>query len=122
MSEFLTEVLAAVSAPVEKEVTLHGKTGKVFFRRITAGERQQILKGQKVSRTSGGSTSFELDLALNEEQRQKLVLFSVCKSDGSPYFSDIKAVQKAEHEVVEALYNVAQSLDDEAATDDLGKG
>lgn len=120
MSDFLTDVLVSSTNVVAKEVTVHGKTGTVHFRRITAGERHQLLRGQKVAR-KGSETAFELDLALNEEQQQRLVLFSICHPDGKPFFKDIDAVRKADATTVQALYTVASKLDD-AEGGDAGKG
>lgn len=118
MSDFLADLLAGGKGIIQKEVTVDGKTGTVHFRRITAGERQQLLKGQKVSR-QGGATHYELDLALNEEQKHKLVLYSVVTAEGKPYFKDIDAVRSAEAKTVNALYKVAEELIQETA--DEGK-
>jgi hypothetical protein len=120
VSDFLNDVLAASKTLVEKEVKIGGKAGVVHFRRITAGERHQLLKGQKISR-QGGATSFELDLELNDDQQQRMVLFSVCKPDGTPYFANIEAVRKADSKTVQALYAVASSLDDGGEGDEPGK-
>lgn len=120
MSDFLAEVLDSQRAVLERDVTVGGKTGKVHFRRITAGERQRLLKGSKMTK-QGGTTSFEVDLALNEEQKHLLILFSVCKSDGKPYFADLDAVRKADSALVTALYKVASDLEDEGEEEEAKK-
>ncbi len=107
----LTELIAENKVAVEKQVAVGGKTVAVFFRRITAGQREQLLKGQKVSR-SGSETSFELDLALNEAQRQKFVLYTVCNADGTPFFKDVEAVRAVDSATVQALYAAASSLEE----------
>lgn len=117
MTDFLRELLEGGKAVVAREVKVGGKVGQVHFRRITAGERQALLRGHKVSRT-GGATSFELDLALNEEQQQRLVQFSVCKPDGTPYFKDVAAVSAADNATVKALYRVAAEVNGEQEGDD----
>lgn len=119
--EFLDSLLADRRQLIEREVKFAGgKVGKIFFRHITAGERYQLVKGQKLNRT-GGSTSFELDLALNEEQQQRLVQYAVVKADGSPYFKDLAAVKLADAAVVKTLAEVAASLDAEEEEAEPGK-
>lgn len=61
--------------------------------------------------------SYELDLALNEEQRQKFVQFTVCNADGTSYFKDIAAVQSVGSKIVEALYAAASGIDKEEDKD-----
>lgn len=100
-----------------KAQEIGGKT--YWFREITAGERLQLLKGQKVSR-QGNATSFELDLGQNEEQRQKLVLFSTCNENGSAYFANLQALQKESAKLVNKLYAQAEAVNSEE--DDPGNG
>lgn len=95
---------------VKKSAEVNGAT--YWFREITAGERLSLLKGQKISK-QGNATSFEFDLSLNEEQRQKLVLYSVCKEDGSAHFSDLKSLQHESARLVGKLYVIAEKVNDE---------
>lgn len=117
MSDFLSDVLEAGRAVIAREVTVGGKKGTVHFRRITAGQRQELLQGQKVS--AKAVSNFELDLALNEEQKQRMVLFCTVKEDGTPYFGSIEVVKGAPSDLVQALYQVAAHLD--AQEQDAGK-
>lgn len=115
----LGELLARGKEVVARDVVVNGTTVKGHFRRLTAGERYQLLKGQKVTR-SGGATTFELDLALNEEQQQRYVLFCTCKPDGSPYFKDLDHVRGSDGKVISALYLAAKDVN-EGGEDDPGK-
>lgn len=113
----LTDLLAE-TGPITREVTIDGKTATVYFRRITAGEQEQILKGQKVQH-SGGKASIELDLCENEKQRHQLVFFSVCKQDGSRFFKKLDDVKALPSLKVRALSEHAMAVN--AEEDDAGK-
>lgn len=118
MSDFLTRI--AEQQPVEaREVTIGGETGTVFFRRITAGQREKILEGLKMSHKPGSGGTMEIDLAKNEHQRHLLVLFSVCKDSGQQFYRNIDAVRALPASVVAVLATHAEDVNREE--DDLGK-
>jgi hypothetical protein len=126
MSDMFLDRLLAGTSPIEREVTFRlpdgrVETGTVHFRRITAGERAQILAGQKyqVNRANAASNvETEIDLGQNERQKHMLVAFSVCRDDGKPYFKGASDVAKYDAAFVEALYNVATEVN---AEHDAGK-
>lgn len=118
MSDFL-DMLVAPDAPEAREVTVDGQTGTVYFRRISAGEREQLLKGLKVVHTPGGGSTVDIDLAENERQSQMLVLFSVCREDGSRFFTNVDQVKKLPHHKLAVLARHASEVNRES--DDLGK-
>lgn len=107
----LKDLLERGRAVVAKEITVAGMKATVHLRRITAGERHQLLKGHKIIR-QGNANSQEFDLALNEEQRHQLVLFAAVTSEGKPYFKDIAEVRAADSLTISALYEAAASLDE----------
>lgn len=118
--DFIDQLLQA-DAPIAREVsftapdgTVH--KGTVHFRRITAGERQRLLQGQRYSMNKDGnvaSMKTEIDLALNEAQKHMLVAFSVCRADGSAAFKSPAEVAKLDALKVSALYEAADELNRE---------
>lgn len=121
MSDFLSR-LTAEDAPEPRDVTIDGETGVVWFRRVTAGQREQLLKGMKMSHSPGKDQGVvEIDLGANEHQRQMLVAFSVCDESGVRLFKNVDAVQKLAHRKFAALARHAEEVNrfDE---EDLGKG
>lgn len=118
MSDFLESLLAS-DGPVAKEISYGGKTGTVYFRRISAGERAQLLKGQRINTSGGKNASFEIDLADNQHSKHLMVQFSVCKADGSRWFKSLDDVRKADALKVEVLYAAASQVNEEEQ--DAGK-
>ena len=58
-------------------------------------QRAQLLKGQRVQGKTGEKSTYEIDLGQNAEQKQNLVFFSCCTSEGKRYFKNIEAVRAA---------------------------
>lgn len=110
-------MLARTQAVIKREVKVAGKSLTAHFRRITAGERHELLKGQKVNRANGATVSFELDLGLNEIQQQKFVLYSVVNEDGTPFFKNIEEVARVDAKLIGALYQTATGLEEEEEGD-----
>jgi hypothetical protein len=119
MSDILSR-LTAEDAPEAREVTIGGETFTVYFRRITAGQRLQLLKGMKIANTPGQKSSFEIDLGENERQRHLLVHFSVCDEQGRRLFRDVRDVQNMQGDRVSRLADIAQEVNRET-DNDLGK-
>jgi hypothetical protein len=123
-ADFLSEFLAP-SQPIAKDLTYNGKTGKVYFRRITAGERAQLLKGQRIQRKAGEEgTSYDIDLAETEKGKAQLVFFSAVTPDGKQRFSSLGQVLGAEQLLVGALYDLATQVNrehDDEGDDAAGK-
>lgn len=120
MSSSLKDLLEIGKQVVEAEVEVAGNKAPGYFRRLTAGERYELLKGQKIAR-SGGQTSMELDLGLNEESKFKFVMFSVCNKDGSSFFKSLEEVKKADSNTVNALYKIASKVNGDKEDDDAAK-
>lgn len=123
MTDFIDDLLAG-DAPLARTITFTGhdgeaKTGTVYFKRITAGQRQKLLAGQKFSVNRNGEASnvvTEIDLALNERQKHQLVAFSVCRADGKPVFNTPEEVAKVDAVKVAALYDAASEVNAERDT------
>lgn len=126
MSEFLNS-LASEDAPEAREVTVDGKTGTVYFRRLSAGEREQLLKGMQIQHVIKGKgakaapNTVTIDLSQNERQRQLLVLYSVCDESGKRYFKRIEQVQAMPSSRVTALAKHAEDVNRTEDDEDLGE-
>ena len=119
MSDFLDEILSAPDV-VEREISIGGRKGTVFVRRISAGERAQLLAGQVVT-TGGTGTTMEIDLSANEVSKRRMVYFAIATEDGKRRFKSEQDVAKTAAHVVEALYKVAADVNREDA-DEAGNG
>lgn len=125
MTDFIDDLIAG-DAPISRTITFttpegETKSGTVYFKRITAGQRQKLLAGQKFSVNRSGEASnvlTEIDLALNERQKHQLVAFSVCRADGKSVFSGPDEVAKIDAVKVGALYDAASEINAER---DAGK-
>lgn len=121
MSDFLKDLLID-DGVVTRQVTFKGKTGDVHFRRISAKQKAELLKGQKVQAVSGQKSTFEIDLSENAHSKAVLVLYSVANADGSQYFKNRAEVEAIDAGKLEALYAVAGEVNkDEFIEDDSGK-
>lgn len=125
MTDFINRLIAD-DEPEAREIELDGETGTVWFRRLSAGQREQLLRGLKVSHRPGTNDgSIEIDLGENEHQGQLLVLFSVCDETGKAVFKNIQAVQKIPHRKFKVLLREAEAVNKgmgDDTEDDLGKG
>lgn len=110
----------AEDPPEAREITIGKDAGTIWLRRISAGERRQLLEGHKIQHNPGSGAVMELDLALNEKERQQLVLFCVCDEAGNRRFKNLAEVEKIPHRKFKALANVAEEYNRDIE-DDLGK-
>jgi hypothetical protein len=121
MSDFLKEFLQDEGV-ITRTVTFNGKAGEVHFKRITAAQKQEMLKGQRVQAGSGKGSTFEIDLAENAHSKALLVLYSVATAEGKQFFSKLADVKAIDAGKLEALYGVASDVNkDEFEADDMGK-
>jgi len=120
MSDILSRITAE-DAPEAREVTIGEETFTVYFRRLNSGEREQLLKGMKVTHVPGTKGSIEIDLGENEHQRQLLVRFSACDEHGKKLFKNLESVQRLPDYKLNALAYHADQVN-AASDDDLGKG
>lgn len=114
----IVEWLSAEEALEERDVEIDGETRSVWFRRVSAGQREQLLRGLKVNHVPGENDgSIEIDLGENEHQGQLLVLFSVCKEDGKPAFRNLETVRKIPHRKFKILLKHAEAVNKDMADD-----
>lgn len=100
-------------ARVQRELTYRGRTRTVHFRRVTAGERAQLLQGQTVDVGEGGKPR-SVDLGDFTTRRHLLVQFSLVKEDGSNVYASLEQVQAEPEDLVDALYELATTAFEEA--------
>lgn len=121
MSDFLKDLLED-DGVVVRTVTFGGKAGDVHFRRISAKQKAELLKGQRVQAVAGKSSTFEIDLAENAHSKAVLVFYSVANPDGSQFFKKLADVGAIDAGKLEALYAVASDVNrDDLSGDDPGK-
>lgn len=111
--------LLAADGPEAREIVLSGKTVTAFFKRITAGQRAQLLKGQRVSTKAGEGSTVEIDLGDNESTKLQMVQFCVVTEDGKPFFKTLGEVQRLDASKVNVLYRHVQEVN--AEDEDAGK-
>lgn len=121
MSDFLSDLLKD-DGVVTRPVTFNGKTGDVHFRRISARQKADLLKGQHVQAVSGQKSTFDIDLSENARSKALLVLYSVANPDGSQFFKKLADAEGIDAGKLEALYMVASDVNrDEFIEDDAVK-
>lgn len=113
MSDFLSSVIQA-SGPIERQVTINGQTGPMFFRYLNGQQRLQLTKGKKYHVKQGESPTIEIDLAENEAEKQKLILFCVVDASGKSFFKDLAAVGALPSHVIDAVSKAAEAVNKEA--------
>jgi hypothetical protein len=116
-TDFLGDLIAD-SSVVSRDLTIRGKTGTVFAKRISAGERASLVAGQKVTAAGQGSASVEIDVGENVKAQHMLVHFAICDDKGNKRFKTLKEVQAIEADIVAALYAFASEINTEG---DAGK-
>lgn len=75
---------------ISKELTTRGGAcSVVYFKELTAGQQNQLLKGQVVRVDKAGSV-MERDVQLADEQSKRLVVMTCCDEHGKPLFSSLQ--------------------------------
>lgn len=121
MSDFLSTIIGA-SGPIEREVTIAGKTGPVFLRYLNGEQRLSLTKGKKYSVKKGENPVIDIDLGDNEAEKHKLILFCVCDAAGKPRFKDANEVKALAGHVIDALAAAVQAVNKEAFGEDDSPG
>lgn len=91
------------SAPVSKEIEYGGKIETVYFKRLTAGERMELRRGQK-GEVKGGESTMELDLGNIEGANHKLVYFCNCDANGKRIFKTLSEVASLPGDFFDVLF------------------
>ena len=106
----LRSFLTSEDAPVAREVTIGDETQTVWFRAISAGQRERIVQGLKLKHVPGTGAEIEIDLGANEKQRQMLVMYSVCDERGQRLFKSEDEVKKIPQRKLDALARIAEEV------------
>ena len=121
MTDFLSTIIGA-AGPVEREVTIAGKSGPVFLRYLNGEQRLQLTKGRKFNVRKGENPIIEVDLGENEAEKHKLILFCVCDAAGKSRFKDANEVKALAGHVIDALADAVQQFNKEAFGEDKSPG
>jgi hypothetical protein len=110
--DFLDDL--ASTAPVAQEFTFNGTTGTIWLKRITAGQKLQLVKGKRYNYNTGEGApqTLEIDLEDNERNTHLVVSFCVVREDGTPRFKTAADVQKLDAALVAALYQAASKFNE----------
>jgi hypothetical protein len=111
-TDFLSQFLSP-AAPIEREISYLGQKGVAYFKRITAGQRAALLKGQRMTRRADEGATMDVDLGESMVTRHKMVQFSCCDANGRPRFKTLGDVQAAPSSLVDVLYDIASDVNSE---------
>lgn len=114
LEEFLAD-----DGPAVRQLTFKGKTIDVHFRRISASQKAELLKGQTVQAAAGKTSTYEIDLGENAKNKMLMVFYSVANPDGSQHFKKLEQVRAIDNGKVDALYKLAVEVNKDE--DDAGK-
>lgn len=96
------------NAPIERELIYKSnQPERVYFKRLTAGERMALKRGQKGT-IKEGQSSFEVDLGDQDSRNHQFLAFANCDAGGKPIFKHPGEVAKLPGDLVDALIALAQ--------------
>lgn len=123
MDDFIKDCQEAVEGVISRTLKFNGKTGDVYFKRISDAQRSDLLNGQVIDSVVGEKATVKINLAHNAESHAKLVLYSSVNSDGSQRFKKLSEVRAMDAALVNALYLLADDVNKEdlRGGDDPGK-
>lgn len=121
MNNWLSNLTEGFFTPIECEVKVGNKTTIGYFKRISAAQRQDLLRGQRVV-TRGDGAEIEIELGANEASKHKLVFICACNPDGTPLFNSVREVAALGASVCNALYEAAKKVNEEGEEAAAGNG
>jgi hypothetical protein len=119
MSNFYSE-LVGQNTRVAKTLTYNGKELTVYFRRLTAGERVAITRGQKFSVGEGKAHGVEMDAGETLERTHKFLSFVNVTETGAQVFKNAREVGELPEDLIAKLNDLANEALGEFEQD-LGK-
>lgn len=111
--DFLTNVISSATAPIEKQVTINGQSGPVYFKPLTGFQRLQLVKGRRYAMRDGKTPEITIDLEENETSQHMVVQFCVCHPSGEARFRNLEEVRKLPAHILAALYKAASEVNKE---------
>ena len=116
MSDFLSR-FTAEDAPEAREVTLDGEKGTVYFRRLSAGQREKVLENMTIERLPGETSAVRLNLAENQRVQMLMVMYCVCDEHGKRRYLNLTDVEKIPADRLQALAEHASDVNSAEDTD-----
>lgn len=116
---WIDNLLDGATAPVERDVVWNGRTEKGYFRKISALQRLQLVKGQRVT-AKNGQTEIELDLGAQESTKHQLVAYSLCDAEGKSV-KTAREVGELPGSLVNVLFRIASEVNKDETEETLGK-
>lgn len=105
----------------EKELDYKGQKKTVYFKRLTAGERINLSRGQKMLvGNKSKEHGVEVDLGEFLERTHRYLLMCNVDSEGKRIFKKIEEVQALPEDLVSALQKLADEALVEKDQEDLG--
>ncbi len=101
------------SAPIERELSVRGKTVPTWWKPLTAGQRVELLRGQVVRSDGESASVVEVDLAQSAERSQRMVVMTLCTQDGQAVYRTLKDLQSDPSWLIDALVDLARKVHDE---------
>lgn len=101
------------SAPIERELSVRGKTVPTWWKPLTAGQRVELLRGQVVKSNGESASVVEVDLAQSAERSQRMVVMTLCTEDGQAVYRTLKDLQSDPSWLIDALVDLARKVHDE---------
>lgn len=111
MSKYFEDLVS--NEPVERTVEHDGKSKTVWFRKINAGERLKLARGQRVTLGDQNTSKTEIDIGDLTTRQHMLVQFSVVDENGKNVFQNVTDVQKLPNQLVDKLYQFAEDVNRE---------
>lgn len=105
---------------IERTLEYRGKEKKVYFRQLTAGQRINISRGQRMTVGSKArEEGVEVDVGESLERTHKFLAYANVDAQGNPVFKNHKEVQELPEDLVAALQALA---DDALKADSVAVG
>ena len=93
---------------IKRELVYKGHKQDVYFRRLTAGERIAVSRGQRMMiGNKSKENGVEVDLGDALERTQKFLMYSNVDATGTRIFRKLEDVQKLPEDLVTALQRIA---------------
>lgn len=102
------------TAPISRELKYAGKTRRIYFTRLEAGQRLKLVAGQKMSFGSDGKRgSMDMDMGDVSRNRHMLVQFTNVTEEGKPVFKSLAEVQALPDTLVAELARHADEVNND---------
>lgn len=94
---------------LERELVVRGKYKTTYWQPLTAGQKIELLRGQKIT-VGAGSGSQVIELSESAERNHKLVQMTLVTAERKPVYPNLKALHAEPDYLVEALAVLASEV------------